>query len=556
MLLDMCHQTLPSRHRASHVKRCSCPGQNIINHSVHMLSLGRRGSDASFGAAAVAARLAASHSNDGTVINNLRSEKEFGSVQKKASTRLHRFYVPYPLGPTAKSLFLQELLADPEAMGTAASRVATASLPASPAVAFTRASDLISPAPPSGDGGGVGGPLSTVVLEGEEARHAARSLRLQPGDRVELCDGLGNLLEGLVIGSDKQRVWVAPEGPVVHSPWQGSRWVVAVACTTLKGGRAEWLVEKLTELGAYMMVPVITERSQAGGKAKFRTRGSSKSRVGIGAGVAADSDGGSDDDYQPGRLERVAIAATKQSLRSHALHLAPPTTLADVLPLVRRATGGCSNSSRSTNNSTSNNSSGADGCSGRDDMRRMRASDGPSAQMSHQAPVQADTGLAPAGLREQCDSTAEGVDGSTDGTASLTSSSNGSGRSCGGASFCLVAVAGAPPLATVLRDVQGRGEAAAAAVLQAGPGQYGEVSVGDLCNRVESRAALGGGTDTAPEAPLRVIFIGPEGDFTPAELETLVQAGARPVGLGPNRLRTETAAVGLLAACLLTEEGA
>ena len=47
------------------------------------------------------------------------------------------------------------------------------------------------------------------------------------------------------------------------------------------------------------------------------------------------------------------------------------------------------------------------------------------------------------------------------------------------------------------------------------------------------------------------MFIGPEGDFSPAELAALVEAGARPVGLGSNRLRTETAAVALLSACLL-----
>lgn len=42
------------------------------------------------------------------------------------------------------------------------------------------------------------------------------------------------------------------------------------------------------------------------------------------------------------------------------------------------------------------------------------------------------------------------------------------------------------------------------------------------------------------------VLIGPEGDFAPAELEQAQQAGFHLVTLGPNRLRTETAA---LAAC-------
>lgn len=39
------------------------------------------------------------------------------------------------------------------------------------------------------------------------------------------------------------------------------------------------------------------------------------------------------------------------------------------------------------------------------------------------------------------------------------------------------------------------------------------------------------------------IFIGPEGDFTPAELTLAIAAAATPVSLGTNRLRTETAAL-------------
>jgi 16S rRNA (uracil1498-N3)-methyltransferase len=46
-----------------------------------------------------------------------------------------------------------------------------------------------------------------------------------------------------------------------------------------------------------------------------------------------------------------------------------------------------------------------------------------------------------------------------------------------------------------------------------------------------------------------IIFIGPEGDFTPAEIETAMQNHFVPVTLGETRLRVETA--GLVAATLL-----
>ena len=39
------------------------------------------------------------------------------------------------------------------------------------------------------------------------------------------------------------------------------------------------------------------------------------------------------------------------------------------------------------------------------------------------------------------------------------------------------------------------------------------------------------------------VLIGPEGDFSPQEVEAALQAGFTPVTLGESRLRTETAAV-------------
>jgi 16S rRNA (uracil1498-N3)-methyltransferase len=39
------------------------------------------------------------------------------------------------------------------------------------------------------------------------------------------------------------------------------------------------------------------------------------------------------------------------------------------------------------------------------------------------------------------------------------------------------------------------------------------------------------------------VLIGPEGDFSPEEVEMAIKAGYRPVSLGSSRLRTETAAL-------------
>ena len=84
------------------------------------------------------------------------------------------------------------------------------------------------------------------------------------------------------------------------------------------------------------------------------------------------------------------------------------------------------------------------------------------------------------------------------------------------APLALVGMEGAPPVAQVLREE-------AEAVRQA----------------------------SLPEAKPGLLLVGPEGDFTPEELEALIAAGAKPVGLGPNRLRVETAALAMLAAATL-----
>ncbi len=40
-----------------------------------------------------------------------------------------------------------------------------------------------------------------------------------------------------------------------------------------------------------------------------------------------------------------------------------------------------------------------------------------------------------------------------------------------------------------------------------------------------------------------LVLIGPEGDFNPKEIESIIEAGYKPIGLGKERLRTETAGI-------------
>jgi 16S rRNA (uracil1498-N3)-methyltransferase len=89
-----------------------------------------------------------------------------------------------------------------------------------------------------------------------------RSLRVREGDTVEVCDGQGLVVQAAITTVDRpgSRAWAQPTTAVTHVPPGSPNWVVAVACTTLKGGRADWLVEKATELGAGELIPLVTSR--------------------------------------------------------------------------------------------------------------------------------------------------------------------------------------------------------------------------------------------------------------------------------------------------------
>lgn len=53
--------------------------------------------------------------------------------------------------------------------------------------------------------GGLGEKLAgTLSLDKNETNHAANVLRMQPGDIVELCDGLGHVAKGIITQCNKK----------------------------------------------------------------------------------------------------------------------------------------------------------------------------------------------------------------------------------------------------------------------------------------------------------------------------------------------------------------
>jgi 16S rRNA (uracil1498-N3)-methyltransferase len=95
--------------------------------------------------------------------------------------------------------------------------------------------------------------LERPELSPEDRHHLGRVLRMRPGDPLTVSDGRGGW-RPCRFGDELE-----PTGPiaVVAAPRPG----ITIAFAPTKADRPEWVVQKLTELGADVIVPVHAERS-------------------------------------------------------------------------------------------------------------------------------------------------------------------------------------------------------------------------------------------------------------------------------------------------------
>ena len=136
-----------------------------------------------------------------------------------------------------------------------------------------------------------------AALPKDEAKHAAKVLRLRPGDPVCAMDGAGGrwdaVIETVGDGVSVRLTGRLPdnEAPVRVTLYQG----------VPKAEKLDFIAQKLTELGAAALVPVKMERSVV----KLNEKDGEKRRE---------------------RLERIALEATKQCRRAMAPEIAEPLT--------------------------------------------------------------------------------------------------------------------------------------------------------------------------------------------------------------------------------------
>lgn len=151
-----------------------------------------------------------------------------------------------------------------------------------------------------------------VTLPEEEAHHATQVMRLGVGERIGLLNGRGTRAEAELVDVARKRcVAMVFESEEVARERAGN--IHLAVAPTKQIDRLEWLVEKAVELGVDRISPVLTTRTE-------------RSRLRL------------------DRLERVAIAAMKQSMRAWLPLIDPPVPLqqlVDETPAPQRFFGWC-----------------------------------------------------------------------------------------------------------------------------------------------------------------------------------------------------------------------
>ena len=138
-----------------------------------------------------------------------------------------------------------------------------------------------------------------IRLDPEESAHLVRVLRHRAGDEVSVIDGRGTLYHCVLELADARgaelRIMRAEPGYGAH-PYH----LTMAVCPTKNIDRYEWFVEKATEIGVDVIAPVIGERSE---RKVLKTD----------------------------RLRRIALSATKQSLKAAVPQIAEPQSVRDFI---------------------------------------------------------------------------------------------------------------------------------------------------------------------------------------------------------------------------------
>lgn len=97
-----------------------------------------------------------------------------------------------------------------------------------------------------------------IKLDGEEAKHIIKVLRMQVGDNITICDGAGTDYEASIESMNKNDLTACITSK--KSSESESRVKITLYQCLPKASKMEYVIQKCTELGIYKIIPCISER--------------------------------------------------------------------------------------------------------------------------------------------------------------------------------------------------------------------------------------------------------------------------------------------------------
>jgi 16S rRNA (uracil1498-N3)-methyltransferase len=100
----------------------------------------------------------------------------------------------------------------------------------------------------------------TATLEGDDAKHLTRVLRVEQGQIYQISDNESLYLAEVEEAHKGRVVFRVTEQLPVPEP----RYTITLCAALIKFDHFEWMLEKVTELGVSRIVPVLATRTEAG----------------------------------------------------------------------------------------------------------------------------------------------------------------------------------------------------------------------------------------------------------------------------------------------------
>lgn len=151
--------------------------------------------------------------------------------------------------------------------------------------------------------------MGEIPLDLVQAKHARNVLRLEENTVVEVFDDRGRVAAGRLIYRGPHETLVLVES--IESQPELSGLKLTIASAIPKGERADWMIEKLSELGVFAFIPLQSERSVVKPEGKNKID----------------------------RWNRIATESAKQSRRLGVMRIGELMTASKVIEEARNAAG-------------------------------------------------------------------------------------------------------------------------------------------------------------------------------------------------------------------------